>query len=163
MDYPEFYITPDYEGIIDEVLCWGRLMACSPGMQLEIAVEFFPAEYGYPTSDPLEERAEFVVVLAFRFLGFIEDSAGDVAMSIQLLFAPEHDTASGVYFLYAADYISDPGDFDPVVTDDTEHGIQWRFTQVGERVDVQPVDFYCMDQAWTWTPNMPAMPMPHLG
>jgi hypothetical protein len=161
MDYPEYYITPEYEGIIDEVLCWGRLMACNPGMQLVISVVFFPAEYGDEAADPQEERSELIMVLAWRFLGFFADSAGDVCMALQLLLAPEHDTVSGVYFLYAADFISDPADFDPVVRPGNEHGTQWQFSAAG-CVVVQPADFYGMDQNWTWTQNMPPMPMPRL-
>lgn len=160
MDCPEFYITADYQGVVDEVLRWGRVMAFNPHMRLEISVEFFVAEYD-PTADPHEERSELVVPLARLFIGFFVDSAGDMCMAFRILFSPEHDTASGVYFLYAADYISQPADFDPVVRSNSTHGIQWRFSG-DDSVVAQPADFYGMDPEWTWDPAMPAMPMPRL-
>jgi hypothetical protein len=161
LDYPEFLITADYQGVIDEVLCWGRVMAFNPHMRLQIAVVFYIAEYDDPTADPELEGSELVFPLAYIFIGFVVDTAGDMCMAFRILFAPEHDTASGVYFLYAADFISDPADFDPVVRPDCTHGVQWRF--VGDDSCVaQPADFYGMDPEWTWDPTMPAMPMPPL-
>ena len=134
-------------------------MVYNPHMLLQIAVLFFPAEYGDPTADPLEERSELIFPLARIFLGFFVDSAGDVCMALRLVFDPAHDTASGVYFLYAADYIYQPADFNPVVS---TNGIQWRFSG-DDSVVAQPADFYGMDPEWTWDPTMPAMPLPPLG
>jgi hypothetical protein len=158
-DFPEYYITAQYDGFIEAALAWGRLMACNPNMVLQIAVEYLPADYNQPTDDPFD-RSELIAPLGRRFIGFFEDSAGDVCLAMQLLFAPEHDTASGVYFLYAADYINDLADFNPVVTPDATHGIQWRYSGDGRAAG--PADFYLMDREWTWMPRMPAMPMPPL-
>lgn len=159
LDYPEFYITEEWEGSLESELAWGRIMCCNPAMLFQIAVEYSPADYGEPTDDLFEERTQIIAPVARRFIGFFEDSAEDICMAVQLLFAPEHDTASGVYFFYAPDYINVPHDFITVVTPDSTHGIQWQFVPVDDPVDAPPHDFYLMDKEWTWMPNMAPMPL----
>ena len=158
-DYPEFYITADWEGSLDSVLSWGRLMCCKHTMRFQIAVEYSPTDYGESAEDLFEEKAEIIAPVARRFIGFFEDSAEDVCMAIQLLFAPEHDTASGVYFFYAPDHVNVPDDFITVVTPESTHGIQWQFIPVDDPVEALPHDFYLMDQEWTWMPHMAPMPL----
>jgi hypothetical protein len=158
LDYPEFYITEEWEGSLESALAWGRRMCCNPAMQLLISVEYNPTEYGQPVDALFEERAEIISPVARRFIAFFEDSAEDICMAVQLLFAPEYDDLSGVYFLYAPDHRTITSDFITVVTPDSTHGVQWQFLAVDDPVDAPPHDFYLMDQQWTWMPT----PMPLL-